>query len=284
MQPQVAPPGQALRLDARSLIAAGLCVLALYFDVLGWVFAIAGIALLRRTAFSRTAKVLLAAMAIGPKILFVASRAMNAPAGLTFPIEPQNLASSPSLWTWSVLLAALGVFLMLMAPRGRRAIFVGVGLAPLAGAAVSLLGLIDGFHRIDDAGAGRWALRHAALGNVAVFRGRDVASIEASERRNSRTGRSYPVRVTLADGRSFSVTTKTAAALDELKKFATTANLPPGKARIGGWMNGASGFALEDCVGVYEPADAGDGPRSTFEFRMDGERLAGTEIDRKSVV
>ena len=50
------------------------------------------------------------------------------------------------------------------------------------------------------------------------------------------------------------VTTKSAAALDELRKFATTANLPKGKVRIvrrngGRWTSGASGFTLKDCVG-----------------------------------
>ena len=145
-----------------------------------------------------------------------------------------------------------------------------------------LLGLTEGFHRIDDAGQGRWALRHAARGNVAIFSGSDLIFIDAAERYNSRSGRDYTVRVALADGRSFSVTAKSAAALEELRKFATTANLPKGKVRIvrrngGPWTSGASGFTLKDCVGTYELADASSRSRSTFEFWLDGERLTGKE-------
>lgn len=286
MQPQVAPPVQALRLDPRSVIAAGLCVLALFFNVLGWVFAIAGIVLLRRAAFGRIAKLLLAALAIGPKILFLVVRSMNVPAGLSFPIEPRNLATSSSLWAWCILLAAFGVFIMVLpqrffqGPRPRRSVLAGLGLVAVAVAAVLLLGLTDGFHRIDDAGGGRWALRHAARGNVAIFSAREVAWIEAAERYRSRGPRDYSVRVALADGRSFSVTTKSSAALDELRKFATTANLARGKVRInrrggGTWVSGGSGFTLKDCVGRYELADRS----GAFEFRMDGERLAGEETE-----
>ncbi len=289
-----APPVQAVQFDARSSIAAGLCVLALFFDVLGWVLAIAGIVLLRRAVFSRTAKLLLAAVAIAPKLLFVGVRSLNAPGGLSFAIEPRNLATSSSLWAWCVLLAALGASLLLPqwirqarnAPaqaRPRRSLLISaLGLLPIVIGVVMLLGLTDGFHRIDDAGQGRWALHHAARGEVASFTGSELASIDGVERQASRSGRSYDVRVTMGDGRSFSVTTKSATALEELRKFATTANLPPGKARItrrngGPWTNGASGFTLKDCVGRYEAADDSSGSRSTFEFWLDGERFAGKE-------
>jgi hypothetical protein len=294
MQPQGAPSVQATRADVRSLIAAGLCVLALFFDVLGWVLAIAGIVLLRRAVFSRRAKCLLAAIAIAPKILFIGVRSLNLPGGLSFPIEPRNLATSSSLWAWCVLLAAAGLYLIVVPqrsqipvapgqPRPRRSLrLTMLGLVPIIVAVVMLLGLTEGFHRIDDAGQGRWALRHAALGNVAIFSGSDLASIEATERYRSRAPRSYSVRVALADGRSCSVTTKSASAIEELRKFATTANLPSGKVRIvrhngSHWTNGASGFTLEECVGTYELADANSRSRSTFEFWLDGERLTGKE-------
>ncbi len=286
---------QAYRLDVRSLIAAGLCVLALFFDVLGWVLAIVGIVLLRRAAFSRTAKCMLAALAIVPKILFVVVRSMNAPGGLSFPIEPRSLVTSSSLWAWSMLLVAFGMLLILLPQRlpknpealvqprpGRPFLLRALGLVPIVVAAVMLLGLTDGFHRIDDAGHGRWALRHAARGNVAVFTGSELASIDAAEKYSSRAGRSYAVNVALADGRSYSVKTKSAAALEELRKFATTANLPRGTVRIlrrngNGWTNGTSGFTLKDYVGTYELADKSSPLRSTFEFWLDGESFAGKE-------
>ncbi|HWQ55284.1 MAG TPA: hypothetical protein VN442_16480 [Bryobacteraceae bacterium] len=295
MQSQVAPSVQGPRLDGRSLIAAGLCVLALFFDLLGWVLAIAGIVLLRRAVLSRTAKWLLATIAISPKLLFIGVRSLNAPEGLSFPIEPRNLATSSSLWAWCIFLVAFGVYLIFVPqqlgrataapvqPRPRRSLLIAaMGLVPIAVGVVVLLGLTDGFHRIDDAGQGQWALRHAARGNVAIFSGSDLVSIDATERYGSRSGRDYSVRVALADGRSFSVTTKSAAALEELRKFATTANLPRDKVRIirrhgGRWTNGASGFTLKDCVGTYEHVDESSRSRKTFEFWLDGERLTGKE-------
>lgn len=292
MQSQVAPQVQAARLDARSLAAAGLCVLALFFDVLGWLLAIAGIVLLRRAAFRRTTKWLLAAIAIAPKILFIWVRSLNAPEGLSFPIEPRNLATSSSLWAWCILLAAFGAYLLFPRRRPPQALdgaaeppmrrFAVLGLLPVAIAVFLLLGLTDGFHRIDDAGQGRWALRHAARGNVAIFRAGEVASIDAAENRSSRGARSYSVKVALLNGRSYSVTTASVAALEEVRKFATTANLPRGKVRIarrfgGNWINGASGFTVKDCLGTYELADESARSRTTFEFSLAGERLTGKE-------
>lgn len=193
-----------------------------------------------------------------------------------------------------MLLAAFGVFLVFLPRRlphtqeapaqasSRRTLLTaGLGLAMAAVTVVMLLGLTDGFHRIDEAGHGRWALRHAARGNVATFSGKDLLWIDAAERRRPRSGRKYSVRVALTDGRSFSVTTGSAAALEELRKFATTANLPKGKVIISRgtdrWINGATGFTLKDCVGVYGLAGESGPSRHTFEFWLDGERLAGKE-------
>lgn len=295
MESQIAPAVHAPRLDVRTLTAAGLCVLALFFDVLGWILAIVGITLLRRAALSRTAKLLLAALAIAPKVLFIGVRSLNAPEGLSFPIEPRNLATSSSLWAWCVLLFAFGVVLILASRRSSRApeapiepaprrslLTAALGLAPIAVALAMLFGLTDGFHRIDDAGQGRWALRHAARGEVAAFSGAELGSIQAEERNAGRSGRHYVVSVTLADGRTFSVSPKSAVALDEVRRFATTANLPKGKVRIvrrNGivWTNGSSGFALRDCVGAYELTTEPGRSRSTYEFWLEGDRLAGKE-------
>ncbi len=293
METQVAPSPRANRIDPRSLIPAGFCVLALFSDGLGWVFAIAGMILLRRAAYSRPVKMSLAAVAIAPKLLFLGVRWMNAPQGLSFPIEPQNLATSPSLWAWSVIMAAFGAYLLVEARRsskaqagpvqqrdGRSFMIAGLGLALIVAAAVLLLGFTDGFHRIDDAGQGRWALRHAARGEVAVFSGSELASIDATGR-NSRGGWRYTVRVVLVNGRSYSVTTKWAGSLDELRRFVTTANLP-GKVRIARrngetWISGASGVLPKDCVGTYELVNESSGSRGMLEFWLDGERLAGKE-------
>ncbi len=62
----------------RSLIAACLCVLALFYDLFGWVLAIAGIVMLRRAVFSRGVKWLLAAAPLGSKILLIGVRSLNA--------------------------------------------------------------------------------------------------------------------------------------------------------------------------------------------------------------
>lgn len=285
----------AIRPDARSLTAAALCVLALFFNLLGWALAIAGIVLLRRAVFSRTVKWYLAAIAIGPKILFLGVRSLNMPPGLSFPVEPQNLATSPSLWAWCIFLVAFGAYLLFQARRPlqgpnvpvepgsyRSFLIAGLGLIAIGAGVVLLLGVTEGFHWIDEAGRGQWALRHAVRGNVAIFTRSDVQSIDATERYSQRGGSSYSVRVALAGGRSFSVTTKSPAALDELRKFATTANLADGRVRIvrrkgNLWTNGSSGFSLQDCLGTYRPANAGGPERSTYEFWLDGERLAGKE-------
>jgi hypothetical protein len=295
MQAQVQPQVAAIRLDARSLAGASLCVLALFVDVLGWFLAIAGIIVLYRASMDRGAKLLLAIMATAPKVLFVVVRWQTAPAGLSFPFEPRTLATSSSLWAWSALLVALGLCLMFLpmkppaapfpeAPSaGRQRVpLVAVGLVAIAVAAVLLLGLTDGFHRIDDAGGGRWALRHAARGNVALFSPSEVNSIEGVERYGSRSGYSYSVKVFLANDRSFSVTTKSPGVLQELRRFAATANLPADTVHIalrrgGRWTNGASGFSPRDCVGIYTLSDEKDGSHSALEFWLDGGRLAGKE-------
>jgi hypothetical protein len=238
---------------------------------------------------------MLAALALAPKILFLGVRSMSGPTGLSFTIEPTTLATSSSLWTWSVLLAGFGAFVMFWAQPAQPApgappvaetrrplALKALGLAAIAAAAVLLLGLADGFHRIEDAGEGRWALHHAARGTRTTFARADVASIEATEIRKSRGGSSYTVRVGLNDGRTYSVTTGSLSALAELRTFATTADLRPGIVRIvrrgaGTWTNGASGFALSDYVGAYEHVDRNTGERTTIEFWKEGDRLAGKE-------
>jgi hypothetical protein len=150
------------------------------------------------------------------------------------------------------------------------------------GAAVLLFGLTDGFHRIDDTGDGRWALRHAARGTRATFTRAELASIEVSENHHSRGATSYTVRVGLSDGRTYSVTTKSVSVLQELRAFATTADLRPGTVRIvryreGTWTNGVSGFTLRDYVGTYEQSDGNTGEHTTIEFWIEGGRLAGKE-------
>jgi hypothetical protein len=295
MPSETPAPSRVPKYDLRSLAAAALCVASLFFDTMGWLMAIVGVVLLRRAAFPRRVKWMLAALALAPKILFLGVRAMSASPGLSFTIEPTTLATSSSLWTWSVLLAGFGVFVVLRArpvppvpgapppPETRQPLLLKVlGVVAIGAAAVLLLGLADEFHRIDDAGEGRWAIRHAARGTRATFMRDEVASIEANENRRSRGGSTYSVRVRLSDGRSFSVTTGSVSALQELRAFATTADLRPGAARIvrrrdGTWTNGASGFTLKDYVGTYEHADANTGERTTIEFWMAGDRLAGKE-------
>ncbi len=295
MTPQTPAPSGVPRYDLRSLAAATLCVASLFFDAMGWLMAIGGIVLLRRASFPARAKWTLAALAMAPKILFLGVRAMSAPPGLSFTIEPTTLTTSSSLWTWSVLVAGFGVFLLIRArpepsepgapppPETRRPLLLkALGVAAIAAAAVLLLGLTDGFHRIEDAGEGRWAIRHAARGTRATFQRAEVASIEASENSRSRGGSTYSVRVRLSDGRTFSVTTGSVSALQELRVFATTADLGPGAVRIVrsrgvAWTNGASGFTLKDYAGVFEHTDTGTGERTTIELRREGDRLAGTE-------
>ncbi len=295
MPSETPAPSPVPTYDLRSLAAAALCVASLFFDAMGWLMAIVGVVLLRRAAFPPRVKWPLAVIALAPKMLFLGVRAMSAPPGLSFTIEPTTLITSPSLWTWSVLLAGFGAFLMFWArpepsvpgapPQAetRKPLLLKVlGLAAIAAAAVLLLGLADGFHRIDDAGEGRWALRHAARGTMATFTRAEVASIQADENRKSRGGSSYSVRVGLSDGRTFSVTTGSVSALQELRAFATTADLRPGTMRIvrrrdGTWTNGAAGFTLKDYVGAYEHADGNAGERTTIEFWIEGDRLAGKE-------
>jgi hypothetical protein len=295
MQSQTPAPSRFPAYDLRSVAAAALCAASLFFDTLGWLMALVGVVLLRHAAFSRRVKWMLAALALAPKILFLGVRSMSGPTGLSFTIEPTTLATSSSLWTWSVLLAGFGLFLVFRArieppapgvppPLDTRQPLVlkVVGVIAIAASAVLLLGLLDGFHRIEGAGEGRWALRHAGRGTRATFRSTDVASIEVNENRQSRGGSSYSVRVGLADGRTFAVTTKSVSALAEIRAFATTADLRPGTVRIvrrraGTWTNGASGFTLKDYAGTYEHADGNTGERTTIEFWKEVDRLAGKE-------
>jgi len=147
---------------------------------------------------------------------------------------------------------------------------------------VLLLGLQDGFQRIDEAGHGRWALHHAVKGNVAEFSGSDVAAILVEERHHSRSNNDYAVKFGLKDGQSYSVTVNTSFVIDELRKFATTANLTPGKLRIvpyrrAIWKSDSPGITLKACVGVYELSDPNARRHSTVEFWLENERLMGKE-------
>jgi hypothetical protein len=271
-----------------------MCVLALFTEGFGWFFAIAGIYMLRRSSFSSSARWVLGAVALGPKVLFMGMRAMNAPSGLSFPIEPTTLATSSTLWAWAGLAIGLGLFFLMESRRPEFPLDAPVrdqprlglvlpilGVASVVGGVVLLLGLSDGFQRIDDAGHGRWALHHAVKGTVAEFSNSELATIDVQQRR-SRRNNPYEIMVGLKDGRAFSITTQAASARDELRKFATTANLPPARLRIvplrgAAWTNGSSGITLQDCVGVYELIDPNARPRSTLEFWIENERLAGKE-------
>jgi hypothetical protein len=299
MQSETLPSRLVLRYDARSAIAAGLCLLALFFNALGWLLAIVGIFLLRRAVFQPKVKWILATLALAPKILFLGVQSLSASPALSFTIEPRTLATSSALWSWSILLAVSGL-LILYVPRqlrgvpeapvpdaamqstssGTRLLKLS-GLVLIAPAVTMLLGLTDDFQRIEDAGNGRWALKHAVRGAIATFTRDELASIEAIERR-TRGSSSYSVRVKLINGRTYSASTKSAAAFEDLRKFATTADLRPGSVRIHRpygheWTNGASGFTLKDCIGTYEYVDERRGERSTFEFWFQNDRLAGKE-------
>jgi hypothetical protein len=295
MTPETPAPSRVPPYDPWPIAGATLCCASLFFDTVGWLMAIAGVFLLRRGAFRASVKWLLAAIALAPKILFLGVRLASPQPGLSFAIEPTTLTTSSSLWVWSVLLAALGLYLAFWArpaaaPPGappqtetRLPLLLKVlGLVAIAGSVNLLLGLTDGFHRIDDAGDGRWALRHAVRGTRATFTRADVASIEVTENHSSRGSSSYTFRVGLSDGRTYAVTSRSFSALRELRAFATTADLRPGTVRVAlyhenPWTNGASGFALKDVVGTYENLDSGTGDRTTIEFWKEGDRLAGKE-------
>jgi hypothetical protein len=157
-----------------------------------------------------------------------------------------------------------------------------IGLLLIGGAALVLSGLTDGFQRIDDAGEGRWALKHAARGTVATFTRDEVELIEGTVSSGTRGGSTYHVRIVLGGGRSFSMSTKSASPFPEVRAFATTANLKPGTVRTtsrrdGTWTNGAGGLALKDFVGAWERTDAATKDRTTIELWIDHDRLCGTQ-------
>lgn len=279
------------------VFAAGgtLCVAALFFEWMGWIMAIVGIVLLMRASSGRAAtKMLLASVALLPRVGFVAARVIRAPAGLSFTFEPWTFATAWSVWTVASLLIGFGALAIVQhrrpqpAPSAtpplsqRRLPTILLGLAFVIAGLVVLSGILDGFHRIDDVGAGRWAIQHAARGTVATFAAADIASIEGTESRSSRGASALTVRLTLTDGRTFTVRKQSTSIFTALRKFATTAGIPAGRVRITPyrgptWTNGASGFALADLLGVFRCDDAkGDG-RRTLEFRLDAGRLAGTE-------
>lgn len=288
-----APPSRAN--DATLSTAAVLCCLgAVYFNALGWLLAIVGIVLLYRSPMRSRTKWLLAAGALVPKIAFLIISRAEAPRGLSFEFDPWTLATSTSIWFWSLLLIGFGERAIAasrrppallpggvvpMAHPGRNRGLVALGLVFIAVGAMILLGPFDSYQRIDDAGGGRWALHHAVRGNVATFARGEVALVECRENHASRGASSYSVIVRLTDGRSFSVTTRSQNPFEEMRRFVATADLAPGRARYvpyhePAWSNGG-GFTLKDYVGAFEYADKSE--RRRIEFRLDGDRLAGKE-------
>jgi hypothetical protein len=300
MQSETVASRPVLPYDARSVMAAGICLASLFFDAFGWLLAIVGILLLRRAAFPARIKWILAAIALAPKILFLGVQSLRPPAELTFTIEPWTLATSSALWSWSTLLAGFGSVLVrssgespgapeaLVQPTSSGSpLLKAAGLALIAAAGWMLLGLGDDFQGIQAAGDGRWVLQHAVRGAVATFTRDEVASIEALDRR-TRGSASFPVRIALTNGRTFSASTRSNTALEGLRKFAATADLRPGTARLrssyhGDWTNGGSGLKLRDCMGTYEFVDERLGERSTIEIWPEKGRLAGKEtiLDRQ---
>jgi len=295
MQTQTIQTEPASRNNGRSLAAAGMCILALFVPGVGWLLGIAGILMLRRSSFNSSTRWVLGAVALGPKLLFVGIRAMNAPAGLSFAIQPSNLATSSALWAWTGLMIGTGVILVMHSRRREQPenepvqvqpkydwLVPILGIALMVGGVALLLGIQDGFQRIDDAGHGHWVLHHAVKDSVAEFSGSDVTAIAVEERHHPRSSNDYAIEFGLNNGRSYSVTTKTSSVIDELRRFATTAQLAPGKLRVApyrepAWTNGSSGITLKDCVGVYELTDPNALQRSTVEFWIENERLMGKE-------
>jgi hypothetical protein len=294
MPTETSPVRAAPALDARALLPGALCVGAPFVDGIGWLLAVAGLVLLRRAPVRVSTKLLLAAVAVAPKLLFVVIRWTTAPSGLSIVFEPWTLATSASPWAWSSLLVVLGV---LMARQSRRPTWdpqsspepprrsllpLVVGLVLMAAGGLVLLQPLDGFHRIDDAGGGRWALKHAARGTVATFTRAELAAIEGTENHGSKGGSTDTVRVRLTDGRSYSLTSKSSGVFKALRVFATTANLPPGAARITRWrgptwQNGAPGYTLHDFAGSFEYTDPDTKEHSLLQLSIVNDRLVGEE-------
>jgi hypothetical protein len=97
--------------------------------------------MLRRSAFNSSARWVLGSVALGPKLLFTGIRVMNAPSGLSFPIEPTNMATSSALWAWAGLAIGIGLFFII---ESRAYYFPGAGNAavvifPIVAAAIDLI-------------------------------------------------------------------------------------------------------------------------------------------------
>jgi hypothetical protein len=291
-------PRALSQFDARSLTAAGLCLGSAFFDTLGWPLAIVGVVLLRRSVFGTKARATLTAMALVPKLLFAAAHWLRAPRGVSFTVEGSTLATSPSLWGYCALLMGFGVLAFVQklpdassattAPTGPLAKSTiplkCLGVVAVALGAGMLTGLLDGFHRIDDLGNGRWVLTHAARGSLATFTRTELLGIDATESYARRGPNSYHIVVTLTGGRTYSQTTTFIGVMQELRDLATTADLAPGVVRIRPhrgkpWTNGASGFGQKDFIGKYDYTDAPTAERSTFEFLTRGECLEGMKTD-----
>jgi hypothetical protein len=88
----------------------------------------------------------------------------------------------------------------------------------------------------------------------------------------------------LADGRTFSASTTSSAAFEDVRKFAATAGLRPGTVRILGrfgrnWTNGATAFTVKNCAGTYEYVDERGGGRRMLEMWLQNGRLVGRETE-----
>jgi hypothetical protein len=233
-------------------------------------------------------------------VLFFSARWFRAPRGLSFAIEDSTLLSSSRLWGYCSLIIGFGFLALLQSLPLPAASAVDpestanqrdtrsslplklLGLVAIALGIGMLLGVLDGFHRIDDAGNGRWSLAHAARGTLVTFSRADLVSIDATETNAKRGPNSRHIVVTLTGGRSYSESTRSMNAFQELRDFATTADLTPGTVHIRpyrgkAWTNGACGYALKDFVGRFEHASAAEGERSTLEFLAQNNRLEGKE-------
>ena len=303
------------RLSRNTGFILGLCVLSLFFDFLGYVLALAGLFLLWKhgklklpTRLGVTAVVLLPKVAI-----FLLG--WNRITENLFELEPQTFATSSSIWAWSLLVCGVGVGCLMLAGAIRRgnmsalrlgkasfspalsknpgrkgAAVVGVGLIGLVFVAVSalmFLGLEDDFQAVEPDERGRWRLTHQVRGMVASFLPAEVKSFTGERDSGTDADLSlYWIRVSLNDGRSWSMNTRAMDAEEMLKKLAATMELPPGTMRLRmtpgrEWVNSGRKVRPEDWAGTYR-STAGQGPSrdSVLEFRVVEGRLVGKETLR----
>lgn len=323
---QAAPAGESAqtaksrtghRLSQNTGFILALCVLSLFLDTLGYVPALAGLFLLwRHRKLKLPYRLAVTAMVLVPRAaIFWLSRSRST--DMVFQLEPTTFANSSSVWAWSFLLCGIGFGCLILANAIRRggmsAIRIGkvafpsslrpdqnperkgtaaaicglLGVAFLAGSALTFSGWADDFQAVEPGEGGKWRLTHLVRGTVASFLPADVESITGERERRSRGSSTPRVRLKLRDGRSWSMSTSSMGAEEALKKLAGTMDLPPGVMRLRmtlgpEWVNSGRNVRLEDWVGTYRPAPgrnpSGD---SVLEFRIVGGRLAGKETLRQ---